>query len=486
MTGPAGSRTVRDVNDHAGMTTFPSEGDLITRLWAEVAEGSVGGPSRRPELVVTGPTGLLPSAFAVEEVAVACVAAALLAAGALAGEHRPVQLDRAHVAAAVRSERYFRHDGRPAGAGFAPLSRFWPAADGWVRTHANYPWHKAALLRAVDATDDPEAVARAIRALPAAVVEERVFAAGGVAAAVRDAATWRAHPQGGAVSVEPLVGHRVVGGAPPRPRAGGADLPVAGIRVLDLTRVIAGPVCTRFVGALGAEVLRLDPPRHPDVRRGAVADTLLAKRSAALDLDAPAGPAALHALLDGADAVVCGYRPGSLDRFGLDPDALGVRHPGLVAVYLDAWGHTGPWAARRGFDSVVQAATGIATAASSDGVAPGALPCQLLDHGTGYLAAAAVLDGLRRQRAEGGTHVRQLSLARTSAWLMAGASEQPPAPDGGTPGDLPDASAWIVELDGEPGSIEAVAPPGTVGGRPLAWPGPPARYLEDPPAWAEG
>jgi hypothetical protein len=466
------------------MTTSPAEGDLISRLWAEVAGGPHGGPAR-PELVVTGPTGLLASAFAVEEVAVACVAVALLAAGALGREYPPLQLDRTHVAAAARSERYFRYDGRPAGAGFAPLSRFWPTADGWVRTHANYPWHKAALLRAVDAADDPDAVARAISALPAAVVEERVFAAGGVAAAVRDAATWCAHPQGEAVSVEPLVGHQVVGDAPPRPRPRGAGLPAAGIRVLDLTRVIAGPVCTRFVGALGADVLRLDAPRHPDVRRGAVADTLLAKRSAALDLDTPAGRAALDALLDGADVVVCGYRPGSLDRFGLDPDALSARHTGLVAVYLDAWGHSGPWAARRGFDSVVQAATGIAAGASPDGVAPGALPCQLLDHGTGYLAAAAVLDGLRRQASEGGTHVRRLSLARTAAWLMAGPSEQPPAPDGGT-GDLPDARAWIVELDSGPGAIEAVAPPGTVGGRPLAWPGPPARYLEDPPVWADG
>jgi hypothetical protein len=472
------------------MPSSPTDGDLITRLWIEVAGGPHGDPPPRPELVLTGATGHLPSPFAVEEVALACIGVALLAGAALDGEHgtsaAPVQLDRAHVAAAVRSERYFRADGRPAGAGFAPLSRFWPAADGWVRTHANYPWHKAALLRAVDVTDDPPEVARGIRALTAAAVEERVFAAGGVAAAVRDAAAWRAHPQGRAVSVEPLIGHQVLGDAPPRPRMQPAARPATGMRVLDLTRVIAGPVCTRFVGALGAEVLRVDPPRHPDLPRGAVADTLLAKRSAALDLEAADGQAVLHQLLAGADALVCGYRPGSLDRFGLDPDALAERHPGLVVVYLDAWGHTGPWARRRGFDSVVQAATGIAAGSSPDGAAPGTLPCQLLDHGTGYLAAAAVLDGLRRQAAEGGTHIRRLSLARTAAWLLACPPAKSPGLDPGASNDLPDAGGWLVGFADPSGSVAAVAPPGSLGGRRLAWPGAPARYQEDPPAWAAG
>src|SRR5262249_6247466 len=145
----------------------------------------------------------------------------------------------------------------------------------------------------------------------------------------------------------------------------------------------------------------------------------LAKRSALVDFSSTTGSATLHDLLDGADVLVCGYRPGALDRFGLDAQAIADRHPGLVVVYLDAWGHSGPWATRRGFDSVVQAPTGVAHAESADGgPTPGALPCQLLDHGTGYLAAAAALDGLRRQSETGGTYVRRLSLARTAAWLL--------------------------------------------------------------------
>jgi CoA-transferase family III len=166
---------------------------------------------------------------------------------------------------------------------------------------------------------------------------------------------------------------------------------------------------------------------------------------------------------------------------------LARRHPGLVAVYLDAWGHTGPWAERRGFDSVVQAGTGIAAGASSDGGTPGVLPCQLLDHGTGYLAAAAVLDGLRRQASEGGTHVRRLSLARTAAWLMA----LPPGPSAagssaGTNADLPDTGPWLVRWADAGGSVEAVGPPGSLDGSPLTWPGAPGRYQDGRAAWRDG
>ena len=215
--------------------------------------------------------------------------------------------------------------------------------------------------------------------------------------------------------------------------------------------------------------------------RGAVADTLLGKRSAFLDLDTRPGLSTVHDLLDGADVVVCGYRPGALDRFGLDEESLAGRHPGMVAVYLDAWGHSGPWAGRRGFDSVVQAPTGIAMGESASGGPPGALPCQLLDHGTGYLAAAAALDGVRRQGATGGTHVRRLSLARTALWLT---SEGTRPPDGAVvTADEPGAAPWLVELDSARGPVTAVSPPGRLGDRALRWPSPLTGYGADPAAW---
>ncbi len=389
-------------------------------------------------------------------------------------------MDRGHVADAVRSERFFTVAGKSAGAGFASLSRFWPAADGWVRTHANYPWHRRALIECLGSGDDADAVARVIAALPAEEVEHRVFASGGIAAAVRTLDEWRGHPQGRVLASEPLIGHRIIGDAAPRRRSG-SDRPLAGVRVLDLTRVIAGPVCTRFLGALGAVVLRLDPPDRPDMRPGSAADTLLGKRSAFLDLGADDGPAVLRQLLDRADVVVCGYRPGSLDRFGLDEESLVASHPGVVALFLDAWGHRGPWAGRRGFDSVVQGPTGIAMGESPDGHSPGALPCQLLDHGTGYLAAAAVIDGLRRQGARGGTHVRRLSLARTALWLTSQAASSPDEPT--DPSVEPDPRPWVVGLESASGPVTAVAPPGILGDGPLRWPSPLTGYGVDPSVW---
>jgi crotonobetainyl-CoA:carnitine CoA-transferase CaiB-like acyl-CoA transferase len=331
----------------------------------------------------------------------------------------------------------------------------------------------------VDREDDLEAVAAAIAERKAIEVEAAAFDAGGIAAAVRSRADWLAHPQGRAISAEPLVGCERIGDGAPRRRAADAQ-PAGGIRVVDLTRVIAGPVCTRFLGALGADVLRLDPPSRPDVGRpGTVADSLLAKRSALVDASSADGLATLHELLHAADVVVCGYRPGALDRFDLSPQAIAERHPGLVVILLDAWGHSGPWAARRGFDSVVQAPTGVALAESVDGgMTPGALPCQMLDHGTGYLAAAAALDGLGRQSETGGTCVRRLSLARTAAWLL----ESRMDPDTADDEALTDVDPWRTDVESPSGPVSAITPPGRIGDVPLTWPFA-AAYGADEPRW---
>ena len=181
--------------------------------------------------------------------------------------------------------------------------------------------------------------------------------------------------------------------------------------------------------------------------------------------------------------VVCGYRPGGLARYGLAPEDLAARHPGLVVVSLAAWGHRGPWAGRRGFDSVVQAPTGLAWAESADGHTPGALPCQLLDHATGYLGAAAALDGLSRQIRDGGSHIRRVSLARTAAWVLSAPSESP-ASQSPMPADAEEVAArWWQRIDTAGGPVDAVAPPGSLAGTPLRWGGPPARYQQDAAVW---
>jgi crotonobetainyl-CoA:carnitine CoA-transferase CaiB-like acyl-CoA transferase len=429
------------------------------------------------------------SGLDVHRLGAACVGAALVAGAELfearGGDPLRPSLDWGLIEAALISERLFEVSGRPSPVGFAPESRFWQAADGWVRTHANYPWHRRALHEAVGAAG--EDLARAIAGLPADEVESRAFQAGGVAAAVRSAADWSSHPQGRAVAAEPLVDRIRLGDAEPRRRdfgrpAEGRRLPASEIRVLDFTRVIAGPVCTRFLGALGAEVLRIDPPHLLDFDLGMPADMLLGKRSAHLDLRDPLAFARLDHLLKGADVVVLGYRPGALARFGLQPETLASAFPGLVVLELSAWGHTGPCADRRGFDSIVQAASGIAAVEAGSGGAPGALPCQLLDHGTGYLAAAAALAALTEQRSVGGSHLRRLSLARTARWLL-----QEPAEVAGRrarPSGQEERCRALVSEVGDNPVVRAVPPPGTFDGRPLRWPAPAVGYGGDDPVWA--
>jgi hypothetical protein len=387
----------------------------------------------------------------------------------------PVELDAAHLACAVRSERYLALNGQPFGGSFAPLSRFVRTADGWIRLHANYAWHRERLLRVLGTSDVPESVAVAVAGWPGEQLEAAIVAAGGCAAVVRGPAAWRAHPQGELASQLPLLEVVPSGeAAPGLPPAG--PLPASGIRVLDLTRVIAGPVATRTLAVHGADVLRIDTPALPESPTHAL-DTLVGKRSALLDLRRAEDGRQLEALLASAHVVVQGYRPGALARWGLAPDELTRRHPGLVVLSLSAWGHRGPWAPRRGFDSLVQAASGIAVCEADGAAEPGVLPAQLLDHATGYLAAAAVLLALAwRQQVGRSWHIR-LSLAQTAAWLL----RQPRPPKRRVPNV--DPRPFLVELDAADGRVTLVTPPGRLGGRPLAWPAPPPRYGADPPAW---
>ena len=420
------------------LTVDPS----VTPLVAAVRR-CVGRPDVDPEAVrVTGATGLA-GQLGVPGLALGAVAAQLLAARELNGERASVELDARHVGFAFRSERYVRLDGRPLALGFAPLSRFWRTADGWLRLHGNYPHHRDAAL-GVLGTD----VERAASTWRAADLEAAVVTAGGAAAAVRTPEQWNGHPQGAAVGELPLLSlRRSADGPVRRPE-------LRGLRVLDLTRVIAGPVATRTLASYGADVLRIDGPRSPD-DPDSLLDTGSGKRHVTVDLDTPGGRRIVEDLLADADVVVQGYRPGALDAFGLDPRALAERHPHLVSVRLSAWSVDGPWSTRRGFDSLVQAACGIAVRCGSAD-APGALPAQALDHGTGHLAAAVVLSALARQREEGGGWHGELSLSQTARWLLA-------APAGPDAGDVAaeDPVPYLRELPSARGTVSVIAPPGS-------------------------
>ncbi|WP_255953883.1 CoA transferase [Streptomyces odontomachi] len=421
---------------------------------------------------------LLPARLPVRALARATVGVCSLAAAELTALRRgaalpAVRVREEAVATAFVSERLLRIDGRVP-TSFAPLSGFWRTADGWVRTHANYPHHRMRLLTAlgIPATGDgrapTDALARELASRTARQVQEDVYAAGGLAVAVADGPSPERHP---------LVETRRIEGTPHALPP--AELPAAGVRVLDLTRVLAGPIATRTLALLGADVLRIDTPRLPEDPESH-ADTGMGKRSTLLDLAAPTDRKAFDELLAAADVVVTGYRPGALDAHGLAPDALLERRPGLIVAQLCAWGWSGPWAKRRGFDSLVQAATGIAAVEASADGHPGVLPAQALDHGTGYLLAAAVLRALTGRHVHGGGRHLRLSLTGTAGWLL---HDIRPAPADGGDDDRYDPEPWLVETPSRYGTLRHALPPVHYDGAPRTWRHPSTLWGTDRPAW---
>ena len=401
---------------------------LVRRVWSDLARDPAELDALDPL-----PTAPLPARLDVSGLAVGAAAAASLAAGSSTGLSRRVSrihLDGDRIAVAFTSERWFLQDGvRP--EVWAPLSGFWRAADGWVRTHGNYPHHAAALRRTLGLRTgaDAASVGEAILAWHAQELESAVTAAGGLCVAVRPE-----NPAADADLTErPLIDVRRLGEASARPWRkptpdAGSRAPLAGVRVLDLTRVIAGPVATRTLALLGADVLRIDPPEPAELSPQHL-DTGAGKRSAILDVRRAEDASRFNMLLGTADVVVLGYRPASLERHALDPESLVARQPGLVIAQLAAWGFDGDQAQRAGFDSLVQAASGIASVERSLD-RPGALPAQALDHSTGYLLAASVLSLLDRQRSDGGSWLARMSLRRTAAELLTMPRTAEPSPDG--------------------------------------------------------
>lgn len=405
----------------------------------------------------------LPSCFPVTPLAVASIGAACLAVSELTGGAPRVVVETR------LASLWFNWTLVPQGwtlpAAWDPIAGDYAAADGWIRLHTNAPHHHAAALAVLGCADSREAVAQAVARWPAQALEQAVVEARGCAAAMHTPEAWRAHPQGQAVRAEPLFDIRpgTLGAGPGwQPTPG---RPLTGLRVLDLTRVLAGPVATRFLAGYGADVLRIDPPGWDEP--GVVPEVTLGKRCARLDLRDPAHRARFEALLSRADVLVHGYRAGALEGLGYGPAERQALRPGLIDVSLNAYGHSGPWRQRRGFDSLVQMSTGIAEAGMrwKQADRPTPLPVQALDHATGYLMAAAVLRALIARRRDGLGSVTRLSLARTAFWLMDHRGEASTAPlPGLAEADLApgiEHTAW--------GPARRAAPPAAIAGAPMGW-----------------
>lgn len=373
---------------------------------------------------LAGADPVYPSSFAVGTAAQSTIAAAALAAcelGHLRGTPRQrVAVDMAHAAAECLG--WFSLDGRVP-ALWDSFSGLYRARDGWVRVHANFQHHRAgalALLGLEPATAERRDAEQAMLGWDALAFEAAAAEAGLVASALRSFEQWDATGQGRAIAAQPLMTITRTGEAPvlPLPPLAAQQRPLEGVRVLDLTRILAGPVGGRALAAYGADVMLLNGPHLPNIE--AIADTSRGKRSAVLDLRADEGRAAMNRLLRDTHVFVQGYRPGGLRRLGYGPDEVAALRPGIVYVSLTAYGTQGPWRDRRGFDSLVQAATGFNLAEAEAAGTPGkprALPMQILDEATGYLIAFGAAAALRRQQREGGSWHVQVSLAQTGHWL---------------------------------------------------------------------
>ena len=391
----------------------------LADLWTEA-----GMPAEAlADVNLTGVDPVLPSSFAIGTAAQAAIGASALAAATIGrqrgGPRQRVAVDMRHAAVEYHSEHWLQVNGQPPAEHGDKIAGTYKCGDGrWVRLHTNFPHHRDGVLRLLGCAYDRDAVAAAVARHGAFEIEDRAAAAGLCVTAMRSFEEWDAHPQGRAVQAEPLVAITQMGEAPPQPLPP-ATRPLGDVRVLDLTRVIAGPVCGRTLAAHGADVLLITgshlynpPPLAIDSGRG--------KLSAQLDLRTEAGCEALRGLLGGADIFVQGYRKGALDALGFGPQDSARLCPGIVHVSLCAYGHTGPWAGRRGFDSLNQTATGFnAAEAEAAGQAgrPKPLPVQALDHSSGYLMALGALAALYRRTTIGGSWHVQVSLARTGHWI---------------------------------------------------------------------
>lgn len=445
---------------------------------------AVTGRSAAPAERVTFVSGdRLPSAFAVSDLATASIANAALAVGRVTQRESTSASGQVEVderAAAL----WFSRTIEPVGWELPPvwdsIAGIYPCGDRFVRLHTNAPHHKAAALRVLHCAEERSAVADAVAGWDAFELEDAVVEDGGVASALRSRDEWVTHPQGEALQSEPLVhrtrhpdsGTSIGGGPTPAP-------PLDGVRVLDLTRVLAGPVATRLLAGLGADVLRIDPPVWDEA--GVAAEVNLGKRCARLDLRSSGDRATFEQLLGEAHILVHGYRRDALAGLGFGDDARRARNPALVDVSLNAWGHAGPWRDRRGFDSIVQIAAGVAhhgmVAYGLDQPRP--LPVQALDHATGYTLAACALHGWadRRDRGEGSTWKTSLAAHAELLWDVAS--------DADLQAKFPPLAADDPATDEQTswGPVRRATPPLRVPGVELVWPSGAADHGTAPATW---
>jgi len=458
--------------------------EILADLWHLAG----GEPSALDAVTLSGEEPQLPSSFRVDAAAQVSIAAAALAAAEIwkmrSGQSQQVAVDMTHAVAECRSERYLRVDGKPPPPTWDPTAGIYRTRDRrFVRLHTNFAHHRAAVCKVLACKAERDDIQAALMQWDGAAFETAAYAGGAVVSLMRSDDEWSATPQAKALSALPVITIEKIGEAPPKPWPVG-ERPLAGVRVLDLSRVIAGPVAGRTLAVHGADVLLVSGPELPAIPWLTI-DTGRGKLATFIELKSEQGRGVLRDLLAQADIFSQGYRPTAIASLGFSPERAARINPGIAYVSLSAYGHAGPWAERRGFDSLVQTSTGFnhaeGQAAGIDG--PKELPAQMLDHATGYLMAFGAMMGRARQSREGGSwHVR-VSLAQTGRWLW----NLGRLADGLKTEDLKGETVrpFLEEVPSGFGRLSAVSHSAKLSKTPAFWARPAVPLGSHPPQWPE-
>lgn len=436
---------------------------------------------------------ILPTPFRIGTAGAATLAATGLAAADLwelrTGRRQSIAVDVRQATASLRSGHYMKLGAGHVSAGRNPIMGVYPAKDGrWSYIHANFPNHRAAALKVLGCEETREAVTRAVAGWNAIDLEEAIIAAKGAGGMVRSMAEWADHPQAAAIAALPLMEIIRVGDSDPEPLPAG-DRPLSGIRVVDITRVLAGPTCARTLAEHGADVMKISAEHLPNLGYQEF-DTGHGKLSTYLDLRSPGDVDTLIGLVREADVFSQGYRPGTLGARGLSVEELTAIRPGLIYVSLCAFGHTGPWASRRGFDTVVQTVSGITTRQAE--VVPGAAagpqfyPVSAIDYCTGYLMAAGAMIALKRRAEQGGSWLVRISLAQVGKWIV-DLGEVPAAALEGVPEEFTaeELDRWSMVTETPSGLLRHLKPVVQLSETPPYWARPSVPLGYHKPVWPD-
>jgi crotonobetainyl-CoA:carnitine CoA-transferase CaiB-like acyl-CoA transferase len=456
--------------------------DILADLWHHAG----GDPAALSAVTLSGDEPQLPSSFRMGAAAQVPIAACALAASEIwkqrSGQAQSVSVDMLHAAVECRSERYLRVDGKPAPPSWDPTAGVYRTGDKrYVRLHTNFPHHRAAVCKVLGCKEEREAIQAALMRWEGEAFETAAYAGNAVVSMMRSYEEWSATPHAKALATLPVFTIEKIGDAAPRPWPNG-DRPLSGVRVLDLSRVIAAPVAGRTLAVHGADVMLISGPNVPAIPWLTI-DTGRGKLSTFIELKSDAGRATLRELLSQADIFSQGYRPQAIAALGFSAEEAARISPGIVYVTLSAYGHSGPWAGRRGFDSLVQTSTGFnhaeGQAAGVEG--PKELPAQMLDHATGYLMAFGAMMAKAHQAREGGSwHVR-VSLAQTGRWIW----NLGRLADGLKAPDVPEEAIkpLMQELPSGFGSTLAVSHAAKLSKTPAHWARPAVPLGTHPPQW---